>query len=681
MSAGSSVRAAPAHGSELDQLSINTIRMLAADAVQEANSGHPGAPMGAAAMAYVLWTRILRHNPADPHWPDRDRFVLSAGHASMLLYALLHLTGYELSLDEIRRFRQWGSKTPGHPEYRLTPGVEATTGPLGQGFANGVGMAIAERILAARFNKPDQQIVDHYTYAIVSDGDLQEGVASEAASFAGNLGLGKLIYLYDDNDVQLDGPTSLAFSEDVEGRFAAYGWHTRRVPDGNDLADVEAAIREAQQVTDRPSLLLVRTTIGYGSPGRAGTSKAHGEALGDDELKATKENLGWPVEPRFLEPPEAIQNFRSAVARGQGLQVEWQQRFQAYAAAYPEEAAKWRREQSGELPPDWDSTVPSFAPSDGPMATRAASGRVLTALMERVEMLVGGSADLSGSTNTNVKDVGVLSRTNFSGRNIYFGVREHAMGASANGMSLHGGLIPFTGTFLTFSDYMRGAIRLASLTEIRVIFVFTHDSIGLGEDGPTHQPVEHLVALRAIPELVVLRPADANEVAEAWRVALERPGPTTLVFSRQALPIYDRAIFGDAKGVHRGGYVLAEASGGAPSVILISTGSEVAVAMTAREQLEAQGVPTRVVSLPSWELFDEQPAEYRDAVLPPSVRARVSIEAGVTLGWSRYVTDDGAVIGLDRFGASAPASVLYRELGFTPEHVVAEALRVLQASH
>ncbi len=655
--------------------------MLAADAVQEANSGHPGAPMGAAAMAYVLWTRILRHNPADPHWPDRDRFVLSAGHASMLLYALLHLTGYELSLDEIRRFRQWGSKTPGHPEYRLTPGVEATTGPLGQGFANGVGMAIAERILAARFNKPDQQIVDHYTYAIVSDGDLQEGVASEAASFAGNLGLGKLIYLYDDNDVQLDGPTSLAFSEDVEGRFAAYGWHTRRVPDGNDLADVEAAIREAQQVTDRPSLLLVRTTIGYGSPGRAGTSKAHGEALGDDELKATKENLGWPVEPRFLEPPEAIQNFRSAVARGQGLQVEWQQRFQAYAAAYPEEAAKWRREQSGELPPDWDSTVPSFAPSDGPMATRAASGRVLTALMERVEMLVGGSADLSGSTNTNVKDVGVLSRTNFSGRNIYFGVREHAMGASANGMSLHGGLIPFTGTFLTFSDYMRGAIRLASLTEIRVIFVFTHDSIGLGEDGPTHQPVEHLVALRAIPELVVLRPADANEVAEAWRVALERPGPTTLVFSRQALPIYDRAIFGDAKGVHRGGYVLAEASGGAPSVILISTGSEVAVAMTAREQLEAQGVPTRVVSLPSWELFDEQPAEYRDAVLPPSVRARVSIEAGVTLGWSRYVTDDGAVIGLDRFGASAPASVLYRELGFTPEHVVAEALRVLQASH
>jgi len=666
-----------AHGSELEQLSINTIRMLSADAVQQANSGHPGAPMGAAAMAYVLWTRFLKHNPTDPHWPDRDRFVLSAGHASMLLYSLLHLYGYDLPLEEIRRFRQWGSRTPGHPEVGMTPGVEATTGPLGQGFANGVGMALAERILAARFNKPGHEIVNHYTYAIASDGDMQEGIASEAASLAGTLGLGKMIYFYDDNHVQLDGPTNLAFTENVGLRFEAYGWHVQHVEDGNDLDAIDAAIREAQRVTDRPSLIDVRTIIGFGSPGRAGTSKAHGEPLGDEELDATKEALGWPTEPRFLIPDRALSHFRESVPRGQRAEEEWEQRFVAYAAEYPAEAEAFRREQAGELPPGWEDAIPTFSPSDGPIATRAASGKTLTALSERIPALIGGSADLSTSTQTYIKGGEDIRAGDYGARNVWFGVREHAMGGIANGMALHGGLIPYTGTFLTFSDYMRGSIRLGALSGAHVVYLFTHDSIGLGEDGPTHQPVEHLCALRAIPDLTVIRPADANESAEAWRAAIQRKRPTVLVFSRQALPIFDRGAFGPAEGTRRGAYILAEASGAAPKAIVIGTGSEVAIAVHARAELEAKGIPTRVVSMPSWELFDEQPADYRESVLPASVSARVSIEAGVPMGWCQYVGDRGSVIGIDRFGASAPAGEVFRELGFTKEHVVAEVERLL----
>ena len=664
-------------GSELDELSINTIRILSADAVQQANSGHPGAPMGAAPMAYVLWSRFLKFNPADPHWPDRDRFVLSAGHASMLLYSLLHLYGYDLPLDEIKRFRQWGSRTPGHPEVHLTPGVEATTGPLGQGVANGVGMALAERLLAARFNRPGHTVVDHYTYGIVSDGDMQEGIGSEAASLAGHLRLGKLIYLYDDNNVQLDGPTNMAFSEDVGRRFEAYGWHVQHVEDGNDLEAIDEALREARQ-DDRPSFIAVRTTIGYGAPTRAGTSKAHGEALGEDELKGAKHALGWPTDDKFFIPDQALSHFRELGARGQPVQDEWRERFAAYAREFPEEAAAFERDQRGELPSGWTANVPSFTPSDGPIATRAASGRVLSALSERVEMLVGGSADLSTSNNTYVKGEGDVGPGDYSGRNIWFGVREHAMGGISNGMALHGGLIPYTGTFLTFSDYMRGSIRLAALSDLRVVFVFTHDSIGLGEDGPTHQPVEQLVALRAIPNLVVMRPADANEVAETWKVAMERrEGPTLMALSRQGLPIFDRSTLGPAAGTRRGAYVLSEASEGTPRAIIIGTGSEVALAISAREDLEAQGVPTRVVSMPSWELFDAQPQDYRENVLPASVQARVSVEAGVTLGWSRYVGDHGVSIGLDRFGASAPGNVVMQNLGFTKEHVVSEVLKLV----
>jgi len=668
----------PGPRERLDQLCINTIRMLAADAVQKAKSGHPGMPMGAAAMAYVLWTRILKHNPANPKWPDRDRFVLSAGHGSMLLYGLLHLTGYDLGLEDLQQFRQWESRTPGHPEHGLTPGVETTTGPLGQGFATGVGMAIAERWLSSQFNRPSHIIVDHSTYAIVSDGDLMEGVASEAASLAGHLKLGKLIYLYDDNKVSIDGSTDLAFTEDVGRRFDAYGWHVQRVADGNDLDAVEAAIRAAQQETTRPSLIMCRTHIGFGSPNKQDTNKAHGEPLGEDELRLTKQKLGWPESPAFLVPEEARQEFRKALGRGEKWEAEWRQRLEGYATAFSAEAAQWRTWMDGALPEGWDAALPSYAPSDPAIATRAVSGKVIQAVYANVGNLLGGSADLAPSNNTYVPAGGEFQTGSPGGRNVRFGVREHAMGAIANGMALHGGVRPYTATFLIFSDYMRPAIRLAALMENPVVFLFTHDSIGLGEDGPTHQPVEHLMALRAIPGLRVIRPADATETVEAWRAALTHHGPTCLILTRQNLPVLDRSTAQPGWGVERGAYVLAEAPGGNPQAILIATGSEVAVALGAQKILRERGVAARVVSMPSWELFEAQPRAYREAVLPPSVTARLAVEAGSLLGWYKYVGLDGEVVGMVRFGASAPAKVLFEEFGFTAENVATRALKLIK---
>jgi transketolase len=662
----------------LDQLSINTIRMLAVDAVEKARSGHPGMPMGTAALAYVLWTRFLKHHPANPQWPDRDRFVLSAGHGSMLLYSLLHLTGYDLPLDELQQFRQWGSRTPGHPEYGMTPGVETTTGPLGQGFANGVGMAIAEAFLAARFNRPGHIIVDHYTYAIVSDGDLMEGVASEAASLAGHLQLGKLIYLYDDNDISIDGSTDLTFTEQVDRRFEAYGWHVQEVADGNDVPAIDAAIRAAQAERTKPSLIIVQTHIAYGSPGKQDTAEAHGAPLGAEEVKRTKEFLGWPQEPTFYVPEEVLAHFRTAVERGRNWEAEWQSRFASYAVAYPDLAAEWQRALQRELPPGWEASLPVFKAEEGATATRVASGRVLNAIAPIIPNLMGGSADLAASNNTLLRGAGEFSPQNRSGRNIYFGVREHGMGAILNGLVLHGGVIPYGATFLIFSDYMRPAIRLAALSELPVIYVFTHESIGLGEDGPTHQPIEHLAALRAMPQLTVIRPADANETTVAWRVALtHQHGPVALALTRQNLPIFDRVQMAAADGLEQGAYVLVDASEGMPDLILIASGSEVALAVEARLQLSQQGVQARVVSMPSWELFESQPQAYQEMVLPPSVRKRLAIEAGVPQGWRDYVGPEGDIIGLTRFGASAPGSVVMQKLGFTVPHVVARALKLL----
>ena len=666
----------------LDQLCINTIRTLALDAVQQAKSGHPGLPMGAAPMAYVLWTRFLRHNPRNPKWANRDRFLLSAGHGSMLLYALLYLTGYDLSLDEIKRFRQWGSKTPGHPENVLTPGVEITTGPLGQGFANGVGMAIGQAHLAARFNRPDFPLLDHYIYAIVSDGDLMEGVASEAASLAGHLKLGKLIYLYDNNRVTIDGSTDLAFTEDVVRRFDAYGWHTLTVEDGNDLDAIERAIREAQAVTDRPSLISVHTIIGYGLPTQ-GTHKAHSDPPGEEAVREAKRRLGWPEDKIFYVPEEALAHFRKAVERGAQLEAEWNALVRDYERAHPELAREWRLFMSGELPEGWERALPSFEDAK-PMATRQASGEVINAIAPALPMLIGGSADLTGSNNTEIKSSHDFQAGSYDGRNIHFGVREHAMGACLTGISLNGGLIPFGGTFLVFSDYMKASIRLAALSEVQVIYVFTHDSIGLGEDGPTHQPVEQLAGLRAIPYLYVIRPADPHEVREAWRVAiLRRHAPTALALSRQKVPVIDRKRYASAEGLRRGAYVLAEAEDGRgetsmPDLILIATGSEVHLALEAREALQKDGIKTRVVSFPCWELFEDQDETYRDEVLPPQVTARLAIEAGARLGWDRYVGPAGDVLSLDRFGASAPGEVALRELGFNVENVVARARRVLE---
>ena len=661
----------------LDQLSINTIRMLAVDAVEKARSGHPGMPMGTAALAYVLWTRFLKHNPANPQWPDRDRFVLSAGHGSMLLYSLLHLTGYDLPLDQLKEFRQWDSRTPGHPEYGMTPGVETTTGPLGQGFANGVGMAIAEAFLAERFNRPGHTIVDHYTYAIVSDGDLMEGVASEAASLAGHLQLGKLIYLYDDNDISIDGSTDLTFTERVDKRFDAYGWHVQEIADGNDVPAIDAALRAAQAERTKPSLIIVHTHIAYGSPGKQDTAEAHGAPLGAEEVKRTKEFFGWPQEPTFYLPEEALVHFRTAVERGQTWETEWQSRFAAYVAAHPELAADWQRALQRELPPGWEASLPTFKAEDGTMATRVASGRVLNAVAPAISNLIGGSADLATSNNTLLRGAGEFSAQNRGGRNICFGVREHGMGAILNGLAYHGGVIPFGATFLIFSDYMRPAIRLAALSELPVTYVFTHDSIGLGEDGPTHQPIEHLAALRAMPQLTVIRPADANETTVAWRIALTQGhGPVALVLTRQNLPIFDRAQMAAADGLAQGAYILLDAEAATPDIILIASGSEVALAVEARTQLIQNGVQARVVSMPSWELFEQQPHAYRETVLPPTVRKRLAIEAGVPQGWRDYVGPEGDIIGLTRFGASAPGPVAMDKLGFNVPNVVARALKL-----
>ena len=662
----------------LDELCINTMRFLAVDAVEKAKSGHPGAPMGAATMAYVLWNRFLKHNPRDPQWPDRDRFVLSAGHASAMLYALLHLTGYDVSIDDIKQFRQWGSKTPGHPEHGLTPGVEATTGPLGQGFANGVGMAMAERWLAQHYNKPNHEIINHYTYAIVSDGDLQEGVASEAASFAGTLRLGKIIYLYDDNDVSIEGNTDITFTEDVAQRFQAYGWHVVGPIDGMTITAVEQAIRSAQAETARPSLIICRTIIGYGSPNKAGTAAAHGEPLGEEETRLTKEKLGWNYKEPFTVPPEALSHFRQAVERGKLQQEQWHNLINAYRQAYPKEAQQLAEDVEGKLPPGWDAELAGlFKAGDKPVATREASGRVLNTIAGKVPSLAGGSADLAPSTKTTLKGGGDYECKDYCGRNIHFGVREHAMGAICNGLALHQGIIPYAGTFLIFSDYMRPAIRLAALTRLRVVYVFSHDSVALGEDGPTHQPIEQLLSLRAIPNLVTIRPADATETVEAWRIALERcNGPTALILSRQNLPILDRAALSPASGVQHGGYILWD-DGKSPEVILIGTGSEVHIALEAGKLLEKKGVRARVVSLPSWALFDSQPLEYRNSILPPDITARICIEAGVTLGWERYVGLKGVSIGLPHFGASAPGEVIYQKWGLTPQHVVDTALRLL----
>jgi transketolase len=660
---------------ELDQTCINTLRFLAVDSVEKAKSGHPGLPLGAAPMAYVLWDRFLRHNPHDPNWPNRDRFILSAGHGSALLYALLHVTGYDLPLEELQRFRQWGSRTPGHPEHGVTPGVEATTGPLGQGFAMGVGMAIAERHLAATLNRDQFPLVDHFTYGIASDGDLMEGIASEAASLAGTLGLGKLIYLYDDNHVSLEGPTSWAFTENVPDRFAAYGWQVLRVPDGNDLSAVESALRDARGERTRPSLICVRTHLGYGSPVQD-TREAHGEPLGAANLRATKEKLGWPLEPTFLVPDDARAHFRLAVERGARWQSEWEALRERFRAEHPDQFRRFDAQLRGELPEGWDGALPAFGPSDGPMATRDASQKTLDALSPRLPALVGGAADLSPSTKTLLPGAPDFSASDAAGRNFHFGVREHAMVAALNGMALHGGLLPYGGTFLVFSDYARGALRLAALQQTHAIFVFTHDSVGMGEDGPTHQPIEQLASLRAIPNFTVFRPADANETIAAWRVAVRRPGPTALVLTRQKLPILDPAAYPIASGVPRGGYVLSEAPSGRPDVVLLATGSEVALTLEAQHRLSGAGVQSRVISLPCERLFDEQPKAYRESVLPPGI-PRVSVEAGVTGGWARYVGLTGESVGIDRFGASAPGPVVQRELGLTVEHILQCVERVV----
>jgi transketolase len=667
---------------ELDQLCINTIRALSLDAVQRAESGHPGLPLGCAPLAYALWTRFMRHNPRDPKWRGRDRFLLSAGHGSMLLYSLLYLTGYDLPLEELKRFRQWGSKTPGHPENILTHGVEITTGPLGQGFANGVGMAMGAAHLAAKFNREGFPLIDSYIYAIVSDGDLMEGVSSEAASLAGHLKLGKLIYLYDDNHVTIEGFTSLAFDEDVPKRFEAYGWHTSTVADGNDLDAIERAVREAQAVTDRPSLISVKTVIGYGMPTQ-GTRKAHSDAPGADAVRETKRHLGWPEDEEFFVPEEALAQFRKSVERGEAEQREWDALVERYESQFPELGAAWRETMSGDLPEGWESHLPTFADAK-PMATRQASGEVINALAPHMPTLVGGSADLGPSTNTDIKDGGSFQPGSYEGRILHFGVREHAMGATLTGMSLNGGLIPFGATFMCFSDYMKPAIRLAALSHVQVVYVFTHDSIGLGEDGPTHQPVEQLAGLRAIPNLYVIRPADVHEVREAWRLAILRQhAPTALVLTRQKVPLLDRGdAYASAEGTRQGAYVIAEATDAegratTPQLVLLSTGSEVSLCIEARETLQAEGTPTRVVSMPCWELFDEQPRDYRESVIPPGVPARLAVEAAASMGWHKYAGDGGDCLCLDRFGASAPGATVLKELGFNTQNVIERARALL----
>jgi transketolase len=660
--------------------SVNAIRALSMDAVEAAQSGHPGTPMALAPAAYVLWNRFLRHDPRHPDWPDRDRFVLSCGHASMLLYSLLHLSGYDLTLDDIKAFRQWGSRTPGHPERGHTPGVETTTGPLGQGVGNAVGMAIAERLLADRFNRPDHAIVDHRVWAFASDGDLMEGVASEACSLAGHLRLSKLTLIYDDNHITIDGDTALSFSEDVQRRFEGYGWHVVRVADGNDLDAIAAALEAARVETTRPTLVILRTYIADPAPTKRNTSKAHGEPLGAEEVRRTKAIMGWPEEP-FTVAPEALEHWRQAIERGARLEGEWRDRLAAFAAAHPEAAEELGRWLAGTLPEGWTRTLPSVEPANGPLATRQASGLALQAIAAAVPNLVGGSADLGGSTGTTLKQGGSFGPEGV-GRTFHWGVREHGMAACLNGIAAHGGLRPFGSTFLVFSDYMKPAIRLAAIMRLPVIYIGTHDSIGVGEDGPTHQPIEHLAMLRAIPNVVVLRPGDAAETIEAWRMALERTdGPTMLVLTRQKLPVLDRAVVGSAAGTARGAYVLLDPPGGTPQTIIIATGSEIHVALAAAKLLQADRVRVRVVSMPSWELFAAQPEAYRNEVLPPGVRARLGIEAAAGFGWQRWITDDGAMLAMEGFGASAPGDRLFEEFKFTPERAAAIVRQLLARRH
>ncbi|HSD32099.1 MAG TPA: transketolase [Gemmatimonadales bacterium] len=662
-----------------EQLCINAVRALAMDAVQQADSGHPGTAMALAPLAWVLWQRHLRVDPADPAWPDRDRFVLSCGHACMLMYATLYLSGFDLSLDELKQFRQWGSRTPGHVEH-VTPGVEVTTGPLGQGVGNAVGLAIAEAQLAALFNRPGHTIVDHYTYFLASDGDLMEGISHEACSLAGHLRLGKLIGFYDDNRITIDGSTDLTFSDDTGRRFEAYGWHVQHVPDGNDLDAIDHAIRHAQAAADRPSLIILRTHIAYGSPNKQDTAEAHGAPLGAAEVKLTKENLGWPSLEPFAVPEQALTEWRRARQRGALLHADWQTRWAGYRAAHPELAAELERRLAGRLPDGWDSALPAFGAADA-QATRAASGKVLNAIAPRIPELVGGSADLTGSNLTQIKGSEDFAAGVVTGRNFHFGVREHAMSAVLNGLAYHGGFIPFGGTFLIFSDYMRPAIRLAALAHIKVIYVFTHDSIGLGEDGPTHQPIEQLAALRAIPNTTVIRPSDPGETVEAWRAAIRHQGgPVALVLTRQKVGVIDRTRHAAAMGLHRGGYVLADASGGPPQVILLATGSEVEIALGAFELLSKEGIRARVVSLPCLEYFARQPQGYRDEVLPPSSTSRIAIEAAVPQSWYRWVGEKGVIIGIDRFGASAPYQRIYKEFGLTVERVAEQAKSLIQAA-
>ena len=680
----------------LDELCVNTIRMLSIDAVQKADSGHPGLPLGAAPMAYTLWTHFLKHNPKNPTWYDRDRFVLSAGHGSMLLYSLLHLTGYAIPMSQIKQFRQWGSITPGHPERELTPGVEVTTGPLGQGFANGVGMAIAECYLAAHFNRPNFKIIDHFTYGIVSDGDLMEGVASEAASLAGHLQLGKLIYLYDNNHMTLSASTHIAFTEDRQKRFDAYGWHTVVVDDGNNLASIHAAIETARQVTDKPSLILIKTVIGYGSPHKHNTFEAHGSPLGEEEVKLTKQFLDWPEKPTFYVPDKAKKHFHQAIANGKQIEKKWNANLVAYTKKYPELANEFHQLIKDKLKKGWNENIPHFPADAKGLATRDASGKIMQAINPNLLGFIGGSADLNTSTKTELINFGnfespkltkgdqqgsVAGGWNYAGRNIYYGVREHAMAAISNGLATFNGIIPFASTFLTFSDYMRPAIRLAALMQIQVIYVFTHDSIALGEDGPTHQPIEQLASLRAIPRLTVIRPADANETAVAWQIAIEtRHNPTALILTRQKLPTLDRKQYASAEGLRRGAYILADVSKGKPDIILIASGSEVSLIVAAKDKLQALKMSVRLVSMPSWELFAAQSQKYRDAVLPPAVTTRLAVETGVSQGWERYVGECGAIISIEDFGASAPGDIVMQKYGFTVENVCKRAIALLKGT-
>lgn len=681
------------HATGIDELCINTLRMLSVDMVEKANSGHPGLPLGAAPMAYVVWTRFMKFNPDNPRWPDRDRFILSAGHGSALLYSILHVTGHGLPMQELQNFRQWGSHTPGHPEYAPERGVECTTGPLGQGLVNGVGMAIAERHLASVFNRPGYDIVDHYTYSIMGDGDMMEGVSSEAASLAGHLKLGRLIYLYDDNRISLAGETRLTFTEDVPARFAAMGWHVQRVEDGNDLDAIEAAVNAAKAETGMPSLIAVRTHIGFGSPHKHDTFGVHGSPLGPEEAVATKRNLGWPEDAVFYVPDEADVKFREPGNRGADAEAAWQRVLEDYRREYPELAADFDTFTSGRLPEGWTSELPVFAPDAKGVATRSAGGKVMNAISARVRNLMGGSADLDPSTNTALKGKGSFQPEgtgddtvqgaekgvwSYAGVNVAYGVREHAMGGVTSGMAYHGGLIPYASTFLIFSDYMRPAIRLAAMSGLKVVYVFTHDSVALGEDGPTHQPVEHVMGLRAIPGLTVIRPADANETAEAWKAALgEVSGPSALILSRQDLPVLDRTVYAPAGGLAKGAYILADAEGGRPELIIIATGAEVHPALDAHRALSAEGRGVRVVSMPSWELYERQDDAYKNMVLPPGVTKRITVEAGTTQGWHKYAGSSGVVVGIDRFGASAPGKVNLEKFGFTAENIVAKARMLL----